>query len=100
MADKVLFLVHKDDATSDDIFAVFPNITGNMDPNTMMGYAQVGQHSAVHMGYVDESRLATPEEYASLKKELEGIGYVLDVQEFTGQADFEVRERELKAMAA
>ncbi len=93
---KVLFLVNE---AEDDTYAVMPHLTGTLDPHTMTGYAHVGQHSAVHMEYVADSRLATPEEYASLKNELEGIGYVLDVQQYTGQEDFEIRERELEAMA-
>jgi len=44
-----------------------------------MGYSHTEQHGGVSPKYAEESRLATPEEYAKLKKELEDAGYNLDV---------------------
>lgn len=96
MAEKVLFLVHKTDDSP--VFAVFPHIVGTNDPHTMTCYEHVGQHGSAHMDYVAECRLAWAEECADLKRELEGIGYELDIQNESGQEDFIVRERELEAM--
>ena len=39
----------------------------------------MGQHSSAHPEYAEESRPATPEEYAPLKAELESLGYNLEV---------------------
>lgn len=85
---KVQFLVNEKDPENPDLFAYFPEEEHNAIHKT--GYSHVGQHSGVHPEYAAESRPATPEEYASLKAELEGQGYVLDVindvQETTGAA--------------
>ena len=44
-------------------------------------YAELGQHSICHVDwYLTRTRAAKPEEYASLKKELEDIGYNLIVK--------------------
>jgi hypothetical protein len=63
-----------------EVLAIFPEIPGTVSGNDCMCYAHIGQHSAccpfIHRrGY----RLATPEEYAPLKSELEAIGYTLQV---------------------
>jgi len=44
-------------------------------------YEHVGQHAmANYVGVVSQSTPATPTEYASLKSELEALGYKLDVR--------------------
>jgi hypothetical protein len=63
--------------TYDDLFAYFPNIEPIKNLN--MGYSHIGQHSVCSKKYVNNSRMATKEEYSSLKKELENIGYTLNV---------------------
>jgi hypothetical protein len=98
VADKVLFLVHKDGDSP--VFAAFPHYVGTMDPHTMTSYEHVGQHGCVHMAYIAECRPATSEEYKDLAAELVRIGYDLNIQTRTGQRDFERRVRELEAMAA
>ena len=46
-----------------------------------MPYMHIGQHSAASYGLIlQETRLATEEEYAPLQKELEAIGYNLKIQ--------------------
>jgi hypothetical protein len=73
---KVQFLVN--DVSGDgELFAYFPEEQYN--DKYKSGYSHVGQHSAVHPKYAEESREATPEEYADLKAELESIGYNLEV---------------------
>ena len=50
------------------------------NPNTIMSYMHVGQHSEASIGFCVACHLATPEEYASLKNELENlVGYELKV---------------------
>ena len=61
-----------------DIIALFPDEAYNTDPRLCTSYLHVGQHgSADPKHIVASSKLATPEEYADLKKELESIGYNL-----------------------
>jgi hypothetical protein len=75
----VIFLVNEKDPGNPDLFAYFPEENYDKMGNSQMGYSHIGQHSAVHTEYAEESREATPEEYADLKAELEGLGYNLDV---------------------
>jgi hypothetical protein len=82
---KVEFLVNERDPENPDLFAYFPEDMHHGEFRT--GYSHVGQHSAVHPNYAKESRPATPEEYASLKAELEGLGYNLEVINATNEAD-------------
>lgn len=74
---KVKFLVHEDEDGEKDLFAYFPDENNDSSGKMKTGYSHTGQHSGVHPDYAKESRAATPEEYASLKKELEGLGYNL-----------------------
>lgn len=75
---KVLFLYNE---KNQDLFAYFPNDYYNkaLTPKLRNGYSSEGQHSGVHEEYAQESIEATPKEYESLKKELEDIGYNLQV---------------------
>jgi hypothetical protein len=61
----VLFRVDEDG----DVTAVFPFLAGS--PNMCACYAHVGQHSSCDIGWVAETRAATDEEAAPLRKELE-----------------------------
>lgn len=74
---KVKFLVHEDENGEKDLFAYFPDENHDAAGKYKVSYSHVGQHSSTHPDYAKESRAATPEEYASLKKELEGLGYNL-----------------------
>lgn len=86
---KVIFLVNEKDPQNSDLFAYFPEEDFDNKGNKV-GYSHIGQHGAVDPKYAEESRPATPEEYADLKSELESIGYNLDVinpaNETTGAA--------------
>lgn len=61
-----------------DIIAFFPDI-----PDTgccVLSYMHVGQHGAAdYQGLLKETIPARPEEYTDLRKELESIGYRLDI---------------------
>jgi hypothetical protein len=75
---KVQFLVNEKDPENPDLFAYFPDNIHNGEYRDC--YSHIGQHSSCHPEYAEESRPATPEEYADLKAELENqIGYELDV---------------------
>lgn len=65
-----------------EITAVFPTLPGTDDPDTMTCYAHIGQHSTCSVGwYREKTRPAKPEEYESLARELQSLGYRLDVRE-------------------
>ncbi len=76
---KVVFLVNESDPENHDVFAYFPEENYDNQGRMKTGYSHIGQHSGVDPRYAEESRPATPEEYQSLKTELESIGYNLDV---------------------
>jgi hypothetical protein len=63
-----------------DVYALFPGLAGTNKIHTCLCYQHVGQHSSADLqGCINKSRPATPEEYDQLKRELERIGYVLNV---------------------
>lgn len=77
---KVWFLVNEKEENNNDLFGYFPEANYNdFSTTTKTCYSHVGQHSACHVDYAKESRLATPEEYNDLKIELESIGYNLEI---------------------
>lgn len=54
--------------------AIFPTLPGDVGkPHTATCYAHVGQHGTLDHGYAVSCRLAKPEEYADLLRELRGI---------------------------
>ena len=60
-----------------EVEAFLPDVDVNR--GMIMCYAHIGQHSEASLDYYREGRPATPKEYASLKRELTGIGYKLQV---------------------
>lgn len=73
--DKVQFLYHE---ANDDLFAYFPELDGDMNGNKT-SYAHIGQHSACSPDYAKECNKATKEQYLPLMRELESIGYQLEI---------------------
>lgn len=73
---QVKFLYNK---KSDDLFAFFPNEWHNEKLKTKVCYSHIGQHSGCLDAYAKRSQKATPEQYNSLKLELEGQGYNLQI---------------------
>ncbi|KKN62627.1 hypothetical protein LCGC14_0510380 [marine sediment metagenome] len=58
------------------VIAIFPTELGTDSPYTSMMYERVGQHgSGDPQGVVQQTKRATPSEYAGLLKELHKIGY-------------------------
>ena len=76
---KVMFLINEKDPKDPDLFAYFPEENHDRQGIYKTAYSHIGQHSSAHPDYAKESRQATPEEYADLQAELEGIGYNLVV---------------------
>jgi hypothetical protein len=66
-----------------DVIAIFYNDPGTYDPYTCSSFVHVGQHGACDPRLLTQTlRLATPNEYADLKAELESepYNYRLDVR--------------------
>ena len=75
---KVVFRVWKGEFEG-DVIALFPDI--DEGHGSCSSYMHVGQHApASYYHMITRTRPAKPAEYASLKRELENIGYNLDVR--------------------
>jgi hypothetical protein len=73
-----------------EVFAMFPEIAGDMNAGTCQGYAHTGQHSTVQ-ALPALGRLATPAEFRPLARELRRIGYRLDIRKRATRKDYEAR---------
>ena len=72
---KVEFLIN-----DGDLFAFFPELEYHERETPIKTcYAHLGQHSGCHVDYAKESVKAHPSQYEPLKKELESIGYNLQI---------------------
>jgi hypothetical protein len=81
-----------------NVLAIFPEIPGD-GLYTCSSYMHIGQHGSCDpYALVGETDLATPEEYADLKKELEGLEYNLVVRRRITHAMHEKRFDELYRM--
>lgn len=59
-----------------EVTAIFPTEPGTSDIGTASCYAHVGQHGSCSLDwYNSRTRSARPEDYASLKRELEAAPY-------------------------
>jgi len=75
----VIFRVDKYGQFKGDVVAYFPHEVFDSQRNIMC-YMHVGQHSSANYLYcISRTRLATENEYKDLKKELEAVGYNLNV---------------------
>lgn len=82
----------------DEVIAIFPEDLGDNEPYTCSSYQHMGQHGICNPQFIIEnSRLATPEEYADLKKELENqCGYNLQIIKRNSQAYLDIRRKKLE----
>ena len=70
----VIFRKHKE--KGGDVYALFPTIASDVDGLYCASYQHVGQHGGANYTLcIDNSRPATPAEYAELQDELVSIGY-------------------------
>jgi len=67
-----------------DVIALFPELAGDNNPyKTCLSYCHLGQHGAASVE-LSSLKAATPYQYASLKVELEQLGYdLLIVKKFS-----------------
>jgi hypothetical protein len=74
MTDLVIIRTYPDG----DTIALFPEMPGDMDPETCLSYQHSGQHgSANYHGVMKDTRKSTQAEKQPLIDELESIGYEL-----------------------
>ena len=62
-----------------DVIAIFPDHLYGMPHGYYLSYMHVGQHGDASPDLLKELEEATEQEYLDLKKELESIGYNLEV---------------------
>ena len=83
MKTKVIFRIFPK-SKGGEVIALFPEEPGTNDPRTCLSYVRNGQHGAASVDLGRSLRLATPEEYAPLKRHLETYlgpdSYNLDVR--------------------
>lgn len=77
-----------------EVIALFPEIPATRNPNDCQSYVHYGQHGAA-MASGHGWPLATPDEYADLKRELESIGYDLDVKTRSCPSYYKTRNKAL-----
>lgn len=87
------------------ILALFPELPADPQGFHCESYESVGGHSgANYQGLVSVLHAptipATPEEYAELKEELEGLGYILEIRKRAPSDAYQTRRAALKAMEA
>ena len=75
MKNKVMFRKFKDG----DVIALFPEMLGNYHPYTCGSYRHFGHRGSTSVNIIQCTKPAKQEEYAGLKKELELIGYELEI---------------------
>jgi len=61
-------------------FAVWDDGNTGKNKGFLMGYAHVGQHTEIHPDYLTDKKKATRKQYMPLLKELESIGYYVEVE--------------------
>ena len=96
---KVYFIMASWPDSTPSVLAMFPYVLGTYDPNTCLSYAHIGQHGSACTvtPFPYFWRKATPEEYLPLMKELETIGYNLEVLEkFPHLDSYDYRKEALK----
>lgn len=84
-----------------DIIALFPAEPGTYEPWTCSSYLRLGQHGSANPGLVIRgTKQAKPDEYASLKRELESApyGYRLKVYSRLQPSFLNARHKVLAAM--
>jgi hypothetical protein len=95
---RVIFRVFR--AHPREVIALFPDVPGTNAPGTCLSYVHNGQHGAADLlGLMySGTRPASPEEYASLKRELERppYEYKLRVIKRTPKDSAGIREAEIR----
>lgn len=95
----VIFRRFKD---TGEIIALFPEIPATSNPAHLDSYMHVGQHGAAHHGVIHDGThpVHDPADYADLKRELESIGYTLDIRKKFPSGSYATRREALQTMKA
>ena len=79
-----------------EVFALMPGLAGNLDPRTCSSYQHVGQHASADLAFcLRRSRAATAEEARPLLRELQQIGYVVNVISNATRSHYRQRVRQV-----
>ncbi len=92
----VVPVIFKIETNPRSVLAVFPAEPGTNSPYTCSCYAHMGQHATCDESYAASLKPAKPGEYADLKRELERIGYRLDVRSRFTKHDLAARKAALR----
>lgn len=93
---KVIFRKFK--TNNGEVIALFPELPGTNDICTCLSYMHTGQHSAASVDLSSVTVKATEAEYMPLKKELETIGYNLEVINRFSTLHFDARIRAINSV--
>lgn len=98
---KVVFRKDKKDPT--EIIALFPEEPADYTGNECLAYAHIGQHFAANYRLaISTTEPANEKEFLNLQKELEDIGYNLEIrQKFyngRGKSPYTVRIEKIKSI--
>lgn len=94
--EKTIVIFRKWRGKNADVIALMPFVVAPYDANTVMCYEHTDQHGAGNdQQIVSQSRLATPDEYASLLKELEDLGYNVETRKRIPANAYHSRKREI-----
>jgi hypothetical protein len=77
-----------------DVIAFFPEVPGTWNPYTCESYMHVGQHCA-SSAEVGDTLPATPHDYVGLYRELQGLGYTLELIQRFRQDHLSARRKAL-----
>lgn len=73
----VIFRTWRDDGT---VIALFPEIPATVQGHCCLSYQHLGQHESANPDLHGITRASFPEEVEPLKRELEAIGYKLEIR--------------------
>ncbi len=91
---KVVFRKFKDGYSENEVIALFPEIPSDRYGYECLSYMHIGQHSGASPYLVYRTNPAMPVEYADLARELEDLGYVLEVRQKITYRMNEARRKE------
>lgn len=81
-----------------EVIALFPQDPGTNDANTCGNYMHIGQHGSGNASFGDTKAARYPE-YESLMRELQGIGYDLEIRKRFSDKDRAARLAEINRAA-
>lgn len=90
--EKTIVIFRKWKSEPKTVIAFFPEIPADISGKQILSYEHIGQHGGADYNHcIAITRPAKKEEYENLKKELEQIGYNMEVRERLTQAMYQNR---------